>query len=120
MKNEELLIYFRNLKNIMDSHITTGTPLNHDIEPELETICNELIKEKIQLTPQFINEMYKNIMYLEIIKSKAVNCDIFIKNANKQYIENKKHFTGLQQEFYKKLIMIHINRITSEYDKKAV
>lgn len=116
MTKEYILQYIRDLKAVLDYHVINRIPIGDAVDPDLQRVCDKLIQSGTTLEPQFMNEMYKFIIYLENVKATTDNIDTFIQIINPKYIEAKKHFQDIYLEFFVKMILMNTNRIIMEYE----
>ena len=68
MSKEYILQYIRDLKSVIDYHVENGIPIGDAVDPDLQGVCDKLVQSGIMLEPQFMNELYKFIIYLESVK----------------------------------------------------
>lgn len=116
MTKENILQYIRSLKSVIDYHVLNSIPIGEAVDPELQKVCDKLIKSGITLEPQFMNELYKFIIYLEKAKTESSSCDNFIEIINPRYLEEKKRFRGVHLEFFTNMALMNTNRIIMEYE----
>lgn len=116
MTKEYILQYIRDLKAVLDYHVINRIPIGDAVDPDLQRVCDKLIQSGTELEPQFMNEMYKFIIYLESVKAATDNSDTFIQIINPKYIEAKKQFQDIYLEFFVKMILMNTNRIIMEYE----
>ncbi len=116
MTKEYILQYIRDLKSVLDYHVMNRIPIGDAVDPDLQAVCDKLIQSGTKLEPQFMNEMYKFIIYLESIKSTTDNSDTFLQIINSKYIETKKQFQDIYLEFFINMMLMNTNRIILEYE----
>ncbi len=116
MTKEYILQYIRDLKSVLDYHVMNRIPIGDAVDPDLQTVCDKLVQAGIILEPQFMNEIYKFIIYLESVKATTDNSDSFIQLINPRYIEAKKQFQDIYLEFFVKMMLMNTNRIITEYE----
>ena len=116
MSKEYILQYIRDLKSVIDYHVVNGIPIGDAVDPDLQGVCDKLVQSGIMLEPQFMNELYKFIIYLESVKATTDNSDSFIQTINPKYIEAKKQFQDIYLEFFIKMMLMNTNRIILEYE----
>lgn len=115
MTKEYILQYIRDLKSVIDYHVANRIPIGDAVDPDLQQVCDRLIQTGTTLEPQFMNEMYRFIIYLEIVKA-AGSCDSFMQIINPEYIEAKKQFQDISLEFFVRMMLMNINRIIMKYE----
>ena len=116
MTKEYILQYIRDLKAVIDYHVMNGIPIGDAVDPDLQKVCDKLVQSGTTLEPQFMNELYKFIIFLESIKNTADNCDSFIEATDPKYLETRKQFQGIQLEFFIAMVLLNVTRIILEYD----
>ena len=104
MSKEYILQYIRDLKSVIDYHVTNGIPIGNAVDPELQAVCDKLIQSGTTLEPQFMNEMYKYIIYLENVKT------------DPKYIKVRNQFQGIHLEFFISMMLMNTTRIILEYE----
>ena len=116
MSKEYILQYIRDLKSVIDYHVTNGIPIGNAVDPELQAVCDKLIQSGTTLEPQFMNEMYKYIIYLENVKTTTDNSDDFLKMTDPKYIKVRNQFQGIHLEFFISMMLMNTTRIILEYE----
>jgi hypothetical protein len=116
MSKEYILQYIRDLKSVIDYHVTNGIPIGDAVDPELQAVCDKLVQSGTTLEPQFMNEMYKYIIYLENVKTTTDNSDDFLKMTDPKYIKVRNQFQGIHLEFFISMMLMNTTRIILEYE----
>ena len=116
MSRECMLQYIRDLKSVIDYHVANGIPIGDAVDPDLQAVCDKLVQSGTTLEPQFMNEMYKFIIYLENVKAMTDNCDDFIKIIDPKYIEARNQFQDIYLEFIINMMLMNTTRIILEYE----
>lgn len=116
MTKEYILQYIRDLKSVLDYHVANGIPIGDAVDPELQAVCDKLIQSGTTLEPQFMNEMYKYIIYLENVKALTDNSDDFLKMTDPKYIEIRNQFQDIHREFFISMMLMNTTRIILEYE----
>ena len=96
---------------MIDYHVMNGIPIGDAVDTDLQGVCDKLVQSGIMLEPQFMNELYKFIIYLESVKATTDNSDSFIQTINPRYIEAKKQFQDIYLEIFIKMMLMNTNRI---------
>lgn len=116
MTKEYILQYIRDLKAVIDYHVINRIPIGDAVDPDLQKVCDKLVQSGTTLEPQFMNELYKFIIFLESIKNTVDDCDSFIETTDPKYLETKKQFQGIQLEFFIAMVLMNVTRIILEYE----
>lgn len=116
MSKEYILQYIRDLKSVIDYHVANGIPIGDAVDPDLQAVCDKLVQSGITLEPQFMNDIYKFIIYLESVKTMTDNSDDFIKIIDPKYIETRNQFQDIHLEFFIHMMLMNTNRIILEYE----
>lgn len=116
MTKEYILQYIRDLKSVIDYHVVNGIPIGDAVDPDLQGVCDKLVQSGIMPEPQFMNELYKFIIYLESVKAVTDNIDSFIQTIDPKYTETKKQFRDIYLEFFIKMALMNVDRIILEYE----
>ncbi len=116
MTKEYILQYIRDLKSVIDYHVANRIPIGDAVDPDLQQVCDRLVQTGTTLEPQFMNEMYRFIIYLESVKATTDNSDSFLQIINPKYLEAKKQFRDINLEFFIKMMLMNTNRIILEYE----
>lgn len=116
MTKEYILQYIRDLKAVIDYHVINRIPIGDAVDPDLQKVCDKLVQSGTTLEPQFMNELYKFIIFLESVKNTVDDCDSFIETTDPKYLETKKQFQGIQLEFFIAMVLMNVTRIILEYE----
>lgn len=118
MSKHELITYIRNLKQVIDYYVINKIAVTKGIvDDDIIKICNTLVETETIFQNDFYNFLYKEILFYEDLKKKCNNCNLFLKECNKHYIQTKEQLNDLNKEFYTSFILMNINRIICElYD----
>lgn len=115
MTKKEIREFFVNLKNLIDSHISSGTLISSsEVPKDIVNVCNDYIKANKSPSPQFLNEVYLSILFYESCRDK-VNKDVeFLNITDKHFVKKRNSYEGLEKQMYTEIILMNLNRIIVE------
>lgn len=116
MQKNELLVYIRQLKKVLDEHVENQLPIDNDVDKDMRNVCKKIVETKTILEPQFFNELYKFIVYLEDTKMQIHDTEKYLHEIDSKYTEERNSLSGLYREFFVSMALSNINRIICELE----